>query len=472
VIDDAKTEDLRDLQKFVVQLGAAMSASGETVDSVQQRLTRVAVAYGATKARISAFPTFMMVSMGSGEPATLEITSSLSATPRLDQISAVDQLVTEAEAGSVPPQDRLPRLAAVRSMPPRFGPAPSVAGYSIFSVGLCLILQPAPRDVAAAAIFGALVGVLHGLGRRQASLQLLMPVLAAFAVSSLDALAVRNDLLGPGLRAMVASLVVFLPGAALTTAVLELAAGQMVSGASRLVSGVIQLAFLSFGIVAGIEAVNVPAALVFEGSDEPLGAWAPWAGVLVFAVGVVFANSAPRRAFAGLVLVLYAAWVGQVVGNALLGGYVSAFVGALVMTPVAVWVSRLRSAMPPHASFLPGFWLLVPGALGLIGFTKLAGDMRPAAAQDLVNTVVSIFAVAVGVLCGTLVLAGATATRRVVDAVPAAVVERTPWLGVRRSVAATSSPTETSADSTPHEEGPTRRSRRRARTAGGDRARW
>jgi uncharacterized membrane protein YjjP (DUF1212 family) len=36
---------------------------------------------------------------------------------------------------------------------------------------------------------------------------------------------------------MVASLVVFLPGAASTTAVLELAAGQMVSGASRLVSG-------------------------------------------------------------------------------------------------------------------------------------------------------------------------------------------------------------------------------------------
>ncbi len=36
---------------------------------------------------------------------------------------------------------------------------------------------------------------------------------------------------------MVASLVVFLPGAALTTAILELAAGQMISGSSRLVSG-------------------------------------------------------------------------------------------------------------------------------------------------------------------------------------------------------------------------------------------
>jgi uncharacterized membrane protein YjjB (DUF3815 family) len=132
----------------------------------------------------------------------------------------------------------------------------------------------------------------------------------------------------------------------------------------------------------------------------------------VFAVGVAVANSAPPRSFPGLLIVLYAAWCGQVLGNALLGGYVSALIGAMVMTPVAVWVARLPSAMPANASFLPGFWLLVPGALGLIGLTQLAGDADAAGTEDLVATVVSIFAVAVGVLCGTLVLASATATGR------------------------------------------------------------
>jgi uncharacterized membrane protein YjjP (DUF1212 family) len=65
-----------------------------------------------------------------------------------------------------------------------------------------------------------------------------MPIIAAFAVAALSALAVKHGLGGPGLRAMVASLVIFLPGAAMTTAVLELAAGQMVSGSARLVAGV------------------------------------------------------------------------------------------------------------------------------------------------------------------------------------------------------------------------------------------
>ena len=180
-------------------------------------------------------------------------------------------------------------------------------------------------------------------------------------------------------------------------------------------AGLMQLTLLAFGIAAGIGAIGVPAREVFSGSGKLLGEWAPWLGVLVFAVGVMIANSAPTRSFYGLLIVLYVAWTGQVLGNVIFGGYVSALVGAMVMTPTAVWVSRLPSAMPPIASFLPGFWLLVPGALGLIGLAKLAGTPNSAGTQDLVATAVSIFAVAVGVLCGTLLLEAAAATRKVAE---------------------------------------------------------
>jgi uncharacterized membrane protein YjjP (DUF1212 family) len=375
---------------------------------VQQQLARVAGAYGAADVRISAFPTFMMVSMGRGEPTALEITTSSGSGPRLDQLAALDRLVREAERGEVLPTEGIRRLDEIVDMATRYPAISSILGYSAFTVGLCLILQPAARDVAAAAVLGALVGLLRWLVRRPSPLQVLLPVFAAFSVSALSALAARQDLTGPGLRAMVASLVVFLPGAALTTAVLELAGGQAVSGASRLVAGIVQLALLAFGIVAGVEVVGVPFALVARDTGAELGSWAPWLGVLIFAIGVVVANSAPGRSLPSLLVVLYVAWSGQVVGNALIGATLSAFIGALAMTPVATWVSRLPHALPPHASFLPGFWLLVPGALGLIGLTQVAGDADSAGIQDLGLTVVSIFAVALGVLCGTLLLGWTT----------------------------------------------------------------
>jgi uncharacterized membrane protein YjjP (DUF1212 family) len=405
-------EDLRELQAFVVRLGAAMNAAGETVYTVQERLTRVARAYDAGAARVSAFPTFLIVTMGSGEPATLELTS-VAAVPRLDQIAALDRLVRDGEGGAVPPAAGLRRLDEIGRMRPRFGPPQSIAGYAVLTLGLCLILQPAPRDVAAAAALGAVVGLLRSAARDRPPVEALMPLIAAFTVSVLSALAVEHYLTDPGLGAMVASLVVFLPGTTLATAVLELTSGQMVSGSSRLVSGIMQLALLAFGIVAGIQAVGVPSRLVFSGSADLLGSWAPWLGVLVFAAGVVVANSAPPRALPGLLLVLYAAWAGQVVGNAAFGAYVSAFVGALVMTPVAAWVARLPSAMPRNALFLPGFWLLVPGALGLIGLAQLAGQSGTGT-DELVATVVSLFAVAIGILCGSLLQGWVAATGRLV----------------------------------------------------------
>jgi uncharacterized membrane protein YjjP (DUF1212 family) len=66
--------------------------------------------------------------------------------------------------------------------------------------------------------------VLRLVARNQTTLQILLPVVAAFCIAGLTALAIKHDLANPGVRALIASLVVFLPGAALTTAILELAA--------------------------------------------------------------------------------------------------------------------------------------------------------------------------------------------------------------------------------------------------------
>jgi uncharacterized membrane protein YjjP (DUF1212 family) len=391
--------DERELQLFVVRLGAALNAVGEPVYTIQDSVRRVAAAYGAPAARITAFPTSLLVSL-SGETTVLELTTPRVGPARLDRISALHQLLDEAERGEVEPAEGIRRLDEIRDLEPRFGPLTSIGGYAVLTIGIALILHPAPRDVLAAGCFGLIVGALR-LATRAPTLQVLLPVVAAFAVAALTALAVKHDLADPGLRAMIAALAVFLPGAALTTAVLELARGDMIAGSSRLVWSAVQLMLLAFGIVAGIEAVGVSSSQAFSSADAVLGNWAPWLGVLVFSAGVIVANSVPPKAFGPLLIVLYAAWTGQVVGNHLFGGYISGLVGALVMTPVAAIVARLPSAMPVYATFLPGFWLLVPGALSLIGLTRLAGNTSAVGSGDFLAVVGSIIAVALGVLCGT-----------------------------------------------------------------------
>ena len=91
---------------------------------------------------------------------------------------------------------------------------------------------------------------------------------------------------------------------------------------------------------------------------------------------------------------------GQYLSDQAFCGYLSGFVGGLVVTPAAYVVARRPPGPPALVSFLPAFWLLVPGALGLIGVTEYLGKDALAGVQDFLGAVGSMVAIGLGVLCG------------------------------------------------------------------------
>ena len=185
----------------------------------------------------------------------------------------------------------------------------------------------------------------------------------------------------------------------------------MISGAGRLAAGTMRLFLLALGIVAAAQLFGVPTGSVTDVAARTLDTWAPWIGVAVFGLGIVAHLCARPRATPWILLVLYVAYAGQVVGGLLLGGVLSAFVGAALMTPVAILVSRHPSGPTPLVSFLPAFWLLVPGALGLVGVAKYIGDERIYGAESLLTTAETMVAIALGVLAGTSLAGRLTRSR-------------------------------------------------------------
>ena len=292
---------------------------------------------------------------------------------RLDQISALYEIVKRAEAGTVTPEDGLGELRAVAAMKPRFGPAVTILGHALMTVALCLLLKPTLADLAATAAFGVLVGAIALMSRGRHTLNVLTPIAAAVIVSALTFLAIKHGVADLGLPVLIAPLVTFLPGAALTTATVELASGEMIARSSRLVFGGLQLLLLAFGIIAGAEIVGpIRADALNDSRVSSCSAggrhgWACWSS----AVATALYFSAPRGATRWLLLVLLVAWVGQLAGDRLIGATASGFCGALAMTPVALAVARSPGRPPSQVTFLPAFWMLVPGALGLIGVTEL-----------------------------------------------------------------------------------------------------
>jgi uncharacterized membrane protein YjjB (DUF3815 family) len=260
-----------------------------------------------------------------------------------------------------------------------------VAGHCALTVGLALLIRPAAVDLWVYVALGALVGALQVGAARLHMGGYLLPVLAAAVVSAIAFLAHPGDDTA-SLRLTIPPLVTFLPGGLLTMGTVDLAMGETLTGASRFVAGFLQLALLGVGIVIGAELVGDPGSAPVAGPAHALGAWAPWAGVPV----------------------LLAARCGQIAGEHLVDSTLSGFVGAAVMVPVAHLVGRARTAPPAHVMFLPAFWLLVPGTLGLIGITELVGgDSTEAGTQNFLNALVATASVALGILVGSLIVRAA-----------------------------------------------------------------
>ncbi|WP_431278071.1 threonine/serine ThrE exporter family protein [Leifsonia poae] len=391
------------LQEFLVKLGSALLSVGTASTDIQRTLKRVAIALGSPHAALIVFPTLIFVGMPDEKETRFEVAESRGGEVRFDRAARIYTIVDHATAGTITATEGIAAIDAILDAKPRFGLLVRVLGHGVAAAGVGLVLLGAePISVLYGFVLGVLVGIAKLVVKPGTYAAILLPILTAFALALVVFAAARADLLAEPLQVLVPPLVTLLPGAVLTTGIQELAAGDMVAGSSRLVSGIAQLLFLAFGIIAALTVTGVPASIALFTSHPPLGAFQPWIGVLLFSLGIFFYYCGPRRSFYFLTLVLLVAYSGQLLGNLLVGSVFSGFFGALALTIVAYLVQSIPGAPPAVVCFLPAFWLLVPGATGLIGLTQSAAgtNLDSSTLTALVGSIVSI---ALGVLSGTAV---------------------------------------------------------------------
>ena len=395
--------DTNVLLEFMYRLAQALLASGEQTSQVELLLRRIASAYGMRRSRVVTFPTavFIFLDDGTGERVTLAEGPSESL--RLDQIADVYALGAAAARAEGNPAEGIERLNEILRKKPRFGALGMVVGHATLTAGLAMILSPSLINVAAACLLGAIVGAFKLMNQNRPVLAVPIPMVAAALVSALAFFAFNHGFPVDPVQLLVPPLVTFLPGAMLTLGMLELAYGDMVSGSSRLLTGLVHLVLLAFGLAAGAALAGyTPSDLVATGADLAKARWVPWAGVLVFGIGVYLHFSAPSRALGWMLIVLLSAFLAQRVAGELFGTAISGFFGTLVATPLGYFIHLRFKGPPPMVTFLPSFWLLVPGALGLISVTKMLSD-RTAGVDSLIAAVFAMTSIALGTLVGASV---------------------------------------------------------------------
>jgi uncharacterized membrane protein YjjP (DUF1212 family) len=241
--------------------------------------------------------------------------------------------------------------------------------------GVAVMLSASWAGTAAASLTGALLGVLvtqAGDALREGGLEAIAALLSTFLVFALNQV-------NPGLDVFVvimSSLIVLIPGLALTTAVTELSTDHLASGSARLSGALVTLLKLSLGVLIGTVVVGWFGWSVDIGSQAQLSSppdWFRWPALLASAFSFAVLFSARKKDFH---IAMLAAIISYVISRAGVAAGGLEFGVLLASMAIAILANLYGRVFKQTGSLIrvPGVILLVPGTIGYHGATALFLD--------------------------------------------------------------------------------------------------
>ncbi len=384
-------------RRLLAYVGASLIAGGATVTDAELEVRRLGAHLGHPQVQVMGNPTGLTVALGSGEPATLErIEGGL----RLDQSLHVGRVRRDLLAGRLGVEEGVEALRQARELPHLYGTPGFVGGLFVVSMGICMIMQPAWANVLLAGACSLAVSWLMLASARHALLASLLPTVAAFVVSLAILGTWQAGLVDGPLRTLVCPIAVLLPGSLLSTGIAELATGAVVSGTARFSHGIVQLLLFALGVVGAGVLLGIPPEAFTNVRLDQMGLWSLPVGLALITLGITLSESVPWRMVGWISLVLTATFTTQMLGQ--LHGEslpVAAFGGAVVASFLSTAIEATRTNVPRLITFLPSFWLLVPGTLGLMGITTFG--LGTGQVEAVVGVITLITAIALGLLVGS-----------------------------------------------------------------------
>ncbi len=325
-------------------------------------------------------------------------------TLQLDQISEFVEMVDRVRRKDVSLGKATEQLDRILTKKHRFHPVLIIVGYFLSCIGLTMLFRPDMRALLITGSMGILVGLMVQWFQKRPRFNLLLPVIAAALVSTLVFNITRMGYIYGSVNLLIPPLVIFLPGAVLTTGMIELASMHILSGSSRLMYGAAVLLFLFMGIALGLNISGLSSFQVYAYESIGFPWWASILGTLLFGVGTFIRLSGANRDLFWMLLVLYIAMLSQFLGERYVNPYFGAFLGATLMALSSEFIARSPKRTPALVSQVLAFWFLVPGARGLLSITSILTEDLQSAAIGLGEMLTLIITISLGVLLGTLLI--------------------------------------------------------------------
>ncbi|MGV9670246.1 MULTISPECIES: threonine/serine ThrE exporter family protein [unclassified Gordonia (in: high G+C Gram-positive bacteria)] len=400
--DDAvkrpESADPDDMLSLITEVGEALNSSSYPVPLTQQVLHEICTTYDYD-ATTEVFATYIIaLDRQRGRAAMAN-----SSTPyRFDQIADTETLVHRLRREPIPVPDALHKLRAIADAPPPIHPLARIAGYMLMALGFAMCFRMSPlASVAAVVLSIPIAAVLLWSGTKPA-IAALMPVLLTFLAALPIALWSVHGGFDDPVRLAVIPVVTLIPGAALTTALIELTTGDMIAGSTRLVSALIVLLSMAFGFALALDVAGLTSVHLQDLTSEQAPSWVLWLAGPVFAVGNILYFCTPQRLWVWTIGLTFGTfWLNNVTRLVMLPAFAGGI--ALGVTLLVAWVVSDRAKGHPSTlvMYLPPFWLMVPGSMGFVAISGVITEDHELSGLGT-NAALSLLSMAICMMIATV----------------------------------------------------------------------
>ncbi|MES2659658.1 MAG: threonine/serine exporter family protein [Verrucomicrobiota bacterium] len=356
--------EFRKRTRFVVKLGRALHECGTTSQRIERHLMNVTRMLGLNGSFMISPTTFTCAFWEEdGLDQFVHIERVEPAENNLGRLWEIDRLVESIADGRLSFSEGNDQLERVITAPWNYSLWANAFSWALAGGSFAALLSSNMQDCVVATVLSLVLFFINHLATRHASWSPVVTILAPF-ISGVLAGAVAA--LGVGINVpfvILSSIIIFIPGLALTVALTEISARHLISGSSRLVDAAMLLLKLFFGAISGTAVAN----FLFHGNGAAasflpsLPDWKTWPAVAGLSLGLGIAFNIPRRKLSWGLLSAAIAFMAASIGESWFGMYAGMFIGALTVGLFSNLYSRIARG-PGSILMTQGIVLLVPGS--------------------------------------------------------------------------------------------------------------
>lgn len=356
-------------RSFVLRLGRALHTVGYAAHRIETLMESTSRRLGLT-GQFFVTPTSIFAGFGAQDEQRTFLMRVGAADDDLGKLSDLDAVAGEVLRGTLAPAVGSMRIDTILASPPRYNDLTTVLAFGLLSACGSRFLGGGLLEVGVSAVIGLLVGLLNAGAYRIPALSRVFPVAAAVVASALAVVAGRL-LHGITVYSVtLAGLLVLIPGFTITTAMTELATRHLIAGVARFSGAMMVFISIAFGVALGTKTASFATGALQHSAAVPLPDWTIFLALLLAPIAFTVLLRANPRDTGWILLTGVITYYGGVVGAAILGPDVGAFVGALsagLASNAYAWITD----RPTSVTLVPSVMLLVPGSVGFRGLASL-----------------------------------------------------------------------------------------------------